>query len=176
MQTRRNRNKRKSRKGGEYGMRMFKTWADNYRNCMNQTKDEMADEKCTNTMRTTDYRSNGTAESWTNHKRLERENMWKKNEKGEFEIKNPRYKKNKYEYGFVDEPDRKDFIQQFETRSMATHMGNAAMDFGRMIIPKDSYSSRTNQGAVPIANPKQDAYYARLKARQNAQYDRLPSY
>jgi len=139
---------------------------------MNQTKDEMADETCTRTMKTTDYRSNGTSKPWDDtDDKYDLINMWKPDGRGGLEIKNPRYKKDKYEYGDVNNPDRKDFIQQFETRSLTTHMGNAAMDFGRMIVPNNSYSSRTNQGPVPTSNPKQDAYYARLKARQNAQSD-----
>ena len=133
MPTRRKRTKRKSRKGGDW-FKSNKTWADNYRNCMNQTKDDpigtlggkTADGRWSETMVNLDYRSENAeamkdkevknAESWTDHKRGQVPKMWYRKPEGKWVVVNGMYKKNKYQWGDVVHPEWTSYIQQFETK------------------------------------------------------------
>jgi len=153
MPTRRKRTKRKSRKGGEYGIRRWKTWAENYKNCTNQLIDDpigtpggkMAEIKCEETMRTNDYHRNGTANSWDNFNKATVPQMWQNGN-----IVNENYKKNEFEMGNVKNPEKRYFIQQFEKKSLGKRAMMAASDFGKMVGINNSPSS--NWEPVPIAN------------------------
>ena len=119
MPTRRKRTKRKSRKGGEYGIREGKTWADNYKNCMKQLKDDpdgtvggkTADMKCMGTMITTDYHGRGDNSPWDDDRKFSVPRMWRHGD-----VVNHEFKKSEFERGDVKNPDRRDYLQQFEKK------------------------------------------------------------
>lgn len=67
------RTKRKTRKGGDYGMRFLKTWQNNFDNCKKQKKE---DYDCRITMLRNDYHGDGSWETWGPKTRSSASRMW----------------------------------------------------------------------------------------------------
>jgi len=113
---------------------------------MSQTKDDpigtpggkKAEVRCAETMINLDYRSENAeamkdrevknAESWTDHKRLQVPNMWRRNAEGKLVVVNGMYKKNKYQWGDVLKPEWSSDIQQFESKPLWDMSPRVPMD------------------------------------------------
>ena len=80
--TRTKKPKRKTRKGGDYGVRSMKTWQNNFDNCMNYKG--MNEVTCENRMTQWDYHGKnifGTrpdAETWGTNSRNSASRMWRR--------------------------------------------------------------------------------------------------